>query len=128
MRLRGTVALGAVALLVAPSLRAQLLGGQFRVNPAATGYQHRPAAAVDGQGNAVVVWTEGPYGSPSYVAAQRFDDALTPIGGAFRVSTSPFLGVGDASVACAASGSFVVAWIAPDNDKDGVFAQRFDAA
>ena len=131
MKLHGALLLSSIALVAARPLRAQLLGAPFRVNTVTTGDQIEPAAAFDGHGNFVVVWTDSVAVGNTNVTGQRYDAAFSPIGGGFRVNTTGFFGGSFGlypSVACAASGAFVVVWTALETDGKGVVGQRFDAA
>ena len=60
------------------------------------------------------------------IFAQRFDDAGAPLASEFQVTTDD---QDRPSIAALSRGGFVVAWESKnqDGDKDGIFAQRFDA-
>ncbi len=92
MKLHGALLLSSIALVAARPLRAQLLGAPFRVNTVTTGDQIEPAAAFDGHGNFVVVWTDSVAVGNTNVTGQRYDAAFSPIGGGFRVNTTGFFG------------------------------------
>ncbi len=49
------------------------LGPQFQVNSYTTGYQWRPAAAMDPRGNFVIAWENYPSGGVQDIYARRFD-------------------------------------------------------
>ena len=75
--------------------------------------EHKPAVAVDDQGNFVVVWTKDISTSDSDVQVRRFDKTGTPtaqLGTASSVAGSTALKEYDASVAMAADGEFVVSY------------------
>ena len=107
------------------------LGGEFRVSTYTTGYQGRPAAAADRDGNFVVVWTStGQDGSGGGVFAQRFAASGLRQGPEFRVNS---LTAGDQSSPAVASdpdGNALIVWesFGQDGADLGVFAQRYDAS
>ncbi len=107
------------------------VGSEFQVNSYTTGSQQRPAVAVDGSGNFVVVWSSsGGDGSFSGVFGQLFTVGGSPVGGNFQVNTYTTNNQFAATVAADDSGEFVVAWGSPGQDGGGygVFGQRFGAA
>ena len=106
------------------------LGSEFQVNSYTTGSQQRPAVAVDGSGNFVVVWSSsGGDGSYAGVFGQLFTAGGSPVGGNFQVNTYTTFNQFSPTVAADASGEFVVAWGSPGQDGGGygVFGQRFGA-
>jgi hypothetical protein len=87
--------------------------------------------AVDGLGNATVVWSIG-HGDPdsrdySDIHAKRFSPMGLPIGQEFVVNTMHRGTQGDASVAADAAGDFVVVWQTrfPGGLLRSIFGQRF---
>src|SRR6185369_6612973 len=109
-------------------------GGEFQVNTYTTGDQYGPSVAIDGAGNAIVVWNSvGSAGTDTIgasVQAQRYDSAGTPLGGQFQVNTFTTGSESSASVAADASGNFLVAWTGrggPQPTDTIIEAQRFDA-
>ncbi|MDH3593418.1 MAG: VCBS repeat-containing protein [Rhodospirillales bacterium] len=107
------------------------LAPEFLVNSFTTGTQRVPAAAVDDDGDFVVVWAGSAQdGDGSGIFAQRYDAAGNPLGGEFPVNTVATNNQGDPAVAMDADGDFVVVWQSglQDGDGYGVFARRFDAA
>lgn len=91
-----------------------------------------PAVAMDGEGNAVVVWDETPDLDDYTISARRFDAKLGPLDERIGVSSakgSPFDYHWGPSVATTTSGDrFVVAWRARiPNDPNGyeILARRF---
>ncbi len=101
-------------------------GAEFRVNVATANDQSTPRVAVDGSGGFVVVWANG--SSSEDVFGRRFDAAGAPLSGAFRVNTFTTNSEYSASVACDASGGFVVTWSRRNLAAAEVHAQRFDAS
>jgi len=101
------------------------LGTEFMVNTYTTGNQERPAVAIDGVGNSVVVWSsflESPTGQTSNqrLLGQRYSSNGTKAGSEFQVNTSTTGFPSYPSVSSSASGNFIVAWLA-----QGVFGQRY---
>ncbi len=101
----------------------QILEGQYDVSPGR-------AIAADASGNFVIVWASRYQDGSGYgVYGQRYNASGATAGNEFQVNTHT---TGDqlyASVAMDAAGNFVVAWASDgqDGEKDGVYAQRFDA-
>jgi hypothetical protein len=84
------------------------------------------AAAVEGDGEMVVVWGDGSPGCPpcsaDFVKGRRIGADGAPLGAQFEIGTPPGGAyTGDASVAAHESGGFVVAWY-----DYGVLARRYD--
>src|SRR6185369_15106486 len=128
MRLWVPVLLGAICPAV---VWAQVpAGGEFQVNTYTTYDQFFPSAAMDQEGNVIVVWESERGGVGVFgISGQRFDAAGVRRGSELEVSsgTSPFFS--DAHVASAAKGSFVVAWHFIFNDSiQNVQGRRFSAA
>jgi hypothetical protein len=99
----------------------------FRVNGYTTGFQGRPAVAVDAIGKTfVVVWEGAGNLEPDGVFAQRFD-LSTASGTEFRVNTYTSGRQAYASVASDASGNFVVVWSSDGTNGGplGIFGRRF---
>jgi hypothetical protein len=124
MRVRDLVVLCAIAEVAARPLEAQLLGGPFRVNTSTAGFQIRPGAAFDGQGNAFVVWIDG---NIPRIAGQRYDPTFSSLGGEFTVSGSTFIFSDTPSVGCDASGRCVVVWTAFGQSSIEIYGRRFGA-
>jgi hypothetical protein len=112
--------------------------GEFQVNSFTTASQYRPAVAVDGSGNSIVVWEsyDGP-GSDTHrtrVEGQRYDASGTPLGGEFQVNTYTTDYQNRPDVVMDAAGNFVVVWQTALDDIPLVFqslsvhGQRYDAA
>jgi len=103
-------------------------GSEFRVNTYVTGVQRSSMAAIDADGNFVVVWV-GPNttGVGDRVYAQRYDAAGLPLGSEFQVHVAT-LGIQfEPSVDMDDDGDFVIIWGDDDGDYTGVYARRFDS-
>jgi hypothetical protein len=103
------------------------LGLEFRVNTYTGGVLADPAAAADGLGNFVVVWSRGAPGGggPSNIVGQRYASSGVPLGTEFLVNTSTTSPVRRPAVASAPSGIFVVVWESFDGSSIGVAGQRY---
>jgi hypothetical protein len=109
-------------------------GGEFRANTFTSSFQSKPAVAMDGDGDFVVVWQSQdqdlgggtfPYG----VYAQRYDAAAVVQGSEFRVNTFTFDAQREPAVAMDALGNFVVTWYGLGSDDTfAVRAQRYNSA
>ena len=105
-------------------------GGEVRVNTHTADSQTAPAAAMDADGELVVVWqSAGQDGSLWGVYAQRFDADGARRGDELRVNTYTTREQVTPAVAMDDDGDFVVAWASfgQDGSGYGVFARRFDA-
>ena len=104
-------------------------GGEFRVNSVTDGPQMNPAAAMDADGDFVVIW-ESQDGSGYGIYAQRYDAEGAARGNEFRVNTTTAGSQNRAAVAMDADGDFVVVWTSGGQDGPGygVYGQRFSAA
>ena len=102
-------------------------GTEFQVNTYTTGNQTNPAAAPNGDGSFVVVWTStgGQDGSLWSVQGQRFDADGAPDGTEFQVNSYTTERQAGPDIASDASGAFVVVW--GSNFPDGIQGQRFDS-
>jgi hypothetical protein len=103
-------------------------GSEFRVNTYTTGYQVRPAVAVDAGGNFVVVWqSNGQDGYGYGVFGRLFDAAGAPRGSEFQANTYTTSQQRYPAVAVDPVGNFVVVWESNDQDGSGkgVFGQRY---
>ncbi len=104
-------------------------GGEFRVNTHTSDYQYSHSIASDALGDFVVVWSSrGQDGSGSGIFGQRYDRFGVPAGTEFRINSYTTGLQWLPSVACDASGGFVVAWSSQNQDGsgDGIFGQRYD--
>ncbi len=106
-----------------PAAAQMPVGAQFQVNTYTTNSQSRPAVAVDGDGDFVVVWhSDGSSGSDTdglSVQGRRYASDGTPQGAQFQVNTYTTTVPGGLpttfsqsypSVAMASNGDFVVVW------------------
>jgi hypothetical protein len=106
-------------------------GDPFLVNTYTTGSQTKPRVAITSAGDFVVAW-QSTNGQPLYsVYGRRFAASGAPSGAEFRVNTHIGGGAysGDADVAAAPAGGFVVVWRTNylGNNED-IFSRRFSAA
>jgi len=121
-------------------LAANSVGSEFRVNTFTTEQQARPAVAMNGNGDSVVIWqnvfitgaTADNFGG---IFGQRYDRSGRPVGSNFRVNNTPAPGQNNPSVAMDDAGNFVAVWsgLAVQNDDHvgddaGVLARRFDSS
>src|SRR5436190_166400 len=93
------------------------VGGEFRVNSYTTNHQTNAAVALDGDGDFVVAWQDGPSGtgdgqdgSSWGIYAQRYNALGVPLGPEFRVNTTTTNAQINPAVSADAAGDFVVAW------------------
>ena len=115
----------ATAASAAPPTR-----GEFQVNAITAGDQAYPAACVDRQGRATVVWeSRGEDGAGNAVITNRFDRDDAPLGGEVIVNATTAGDQQAPAVACTPDGAYVVVWEGRGQDGDdfGVAARRFDA-
>ncbi len=117
-------------------------GDEFHVNTFGYGDQRRPAVAMDGGGNFLVVWeTYEGYGTG--IAGQLFDGEGRVRGSEFRVNTYTAGDQRYPAVAAGSEGDFVVVWESgeygytyedassdssgsQDGSGSGIFGRRFD--
>lgn len=109
------------------------LGPEFQVNTFTSSLQTSPAAAMDADGNFVLVWQSfGQDGDNYGIYARRYDSTGIPLGNEFRVNTTTASSQNSAAVAMADSGEFVVSWTqwmpGGGDGQNDVYAQRFDSA
>lgn len=100
------------------------------VSPATGTDQLRPAAAMDAQGNVVVVWQGYNPASAGYdIFAQRYATDGTALGAAFVVNQFTAGKQSRPAVALDADGDFVVAWdgAGPSGDGQEIWVRRFAA-
>jgi hypothetical protein len=104
------------------------LGSEFRVSSnAADIHQYRPAVALDGAGDFVVVWDGFSLdGSENGVFGRRFASGGEPLAADFLVNTQTSGKQQQPVVSSDSSGNFVVVWEgATDGSGYGIFAQRY---
>jgi hypothetical protein len=105
------------------------LTSEFRINQFTLGVQGNASLAMDSDGDFVVAWESAYQDGDGYgVYARRYSNLGTPLGNEFRVNTTTTGDQRYPSVAANGAGNFVVTWQSPDQNQDGVFAQRFTAA
>jgi hypothetical protein len=115
--------------------------GQFLVNTYTSISQYQPSAAMDNQGNFVIVWQSGRWtgsgqdGSSYGIYGQRYNSTGEPNGSEFRVNTFTTGNQRFAAVAMDRDGDFVVTWtsggpysLTQDGSNYGIFAQRYSSA
>jgi hypothetical protein len=107
------------------------IGDEFQVNTFTRGNQQLASAAVDADGNMLVVWQAGNSqdGSDAGIVGQRFDEAGDIDGEAFQVNLFTEKAQGSPFVADTANGDFVVVWVSEEQDggSNGIFGRRFPA-
>jgi predicted nucleic acid-binding Zn-ribbon protein len=106
------------------------VGNEFQVNTYTTGQQRLAAAAMEDNGDFVIVWQSPRDGDAYGIVAQRFSSGGNRLGGEFQVNShTPNLQLRPA-VGMDADGDFVVVWQSgyQDGDDIGVFARRFSSA
>jgi hypothetical protein len=104
----------AAALLTGAPLAAQpaLTGPEIFVDTSEPKLYYRPAAAVDGTGNLLVVWV----GSQGEVRGRAFDASGRPVRPAFTLFTG---NAGEVTLAPAAPDGFLLAWNAYEETRQG---------
>ncbi len=113
------------------------LGGQFQVNSYTTSNQVFPTAAVDADGDFVVVWSS--YGSSgtdssSYsIQGQRYTSDGSPLSSEFQINSYTTSSQSLPTMAVDADGDFVVVWSSygsegTDSSSWSIQGQRFTAA
>src|SRR5688572_5414417 len=117
-----------LALTVAASAQIPA-GGEFRVNTFTTGAQIQARAAMEPDGDFVVVWTGSAQdGSDTGVFAQRFAASGAARGAEFRVNTYTTGRQWEPAVAVGARGEFVVVWTSvQDGSGTSIQGRRYDA-
>ena len=125
-----SVAAGALLLVLAAAAAGQTpAGGEFRVNTYTTGDQLAPRAAMDADGDFVVVWGSDQDGSGRAVLGQRYAASGALRGAEFRVNTYTSGDQAAPAVAARPRGDFVVVWSSSHDGSGGsVHGQRYDAA
>lgn len=103
------------------------MGVDLLVNSFTTTDQSWPAVAIDGSGQAVVVW-ESVHLNQADVFGQRIDATGALVGGEFQINTTTHLRQLDPQVASADNGTFVVVWTDTTYPGDDVRGRLFDAS
>ncbi|HEX9614460.1 MAG TPA: hypothetical protein VGA55_03110, partial [Bacteroidota bacterium] len=106
------------------------LGPETIVNTVTSGEQDKPAIAMNGSGNLIVVWASHEGFSTIYDIKGQLFKNNSPSGSEFLVNFSTTSSQTNPTVAMDDSGNFVVAWDSwyQDGSDKGVYAQRFDSA
>lgn len=106
------------------------LGSEFRVNTTTEGNQHRPAVALDSDGDFVIVWESLDDESTYGIFAQRFGPAGDPLGSEVLVNSYTSSNQQYSAVAVDGAGNFVVVWASygQDGGQYGIYARRYDSA
>jgi hypothetical protein len=102
--------LSAVLLLTVLAIVLTADSGEFQVHQDSEGKWDYPAAAIDPNGNAIVVWQResGVFGDSYDIYARRYDITGTPLSGEFLVHTTTSNLQRRPDVAVDADGDFVV--------------------
>jgi hypothetical protein len=111
------------------------IGDEFQVNAYTTGNQNRPAVAMDGDGDFVVVWeSNGSSGSDTdgaSIQGQRYNSAGTAQGSQFQVNSFTTHTQRMPAVAMDSNGDFVVVWAGYGGGSDinySIQGQRYNSA
>ncbi len=102
------------------------VGTEFQINTYTPNSQRRPVAAVDADGDFVVVWESVQDGDALGVFGQRFASGGARVGTEFQVNSYTTSDEESPAVAVDATGNFVVAWNRQQGlGFDDIFGQRF---
>jgi hypothetical protein len=107
------------------------VGNEFKVNTYTAANQWKSAAAMDADGDFVIVWESVNQDGSGYgIYGQRYNNAGTPQGVEFRVNTTTTNSQRDPAIAMDADGDFVVTWASMNQDGQqwGVYARRYNNA
>ncbi len=106
-------------------------GNEFRANTTKTDDQFYPDAAIDDNGNFLIVWTSWNSGSSNFseVMGQRFDKSGNKIGTEFMVNTTLPEYQWLPSAYIWNDGSFAISWGSwkQDKSREGVYLQYFNS-
>ncbi|NCC51424.1 MAG: VCBS repeat-containing protein [Spartobacteria bacterium] len=94
------------------SMNADPITDEFRVNQTTVDEQKWQDAAMDTEGNFVVVWHD--YAIPRTIKARLYDSTGTPLTDEFQVNTNATGTVAYPAVAMASNGNFIVSWSRAD--------------
>ena len=100
---------------------------ELPVNTTTSNDQLKPAVAMDGGGNFVVVWSGEGAGDSAGVFARRFGATGTPIGAEFRVNTAVSGTQASPDIAMETNGDFAVVWQSNETGSIEVWLQRYQA-
>jgi hypothetical protein len=107
------------------------VGIEFPVNTFTNDNQKQPSAAIDANGNFVVVYESvGQDGNGRGVYARRYNAAGVPQGNEFLVNTYTTGDQSDAWIGMDPTGDFVITWdsVGQDGSGEGIFGQRYNSA
>lgn len=120
----------AFVLLSAPAVWSQVRGPEIVLNSATQGPQWQPAVATAGNGDFVVVWTDGGVRlSPSRVKARIFSGQGVAKTGEILVSGPEAAYASEPAVTVGPAGAFIVVWrgLPNPNGPSQIYARRFAA-
>jgi hypothetical protein len=107
------------------------VGGEFEVSTYTGDEVHRPAVAMDTNGDFVAVWESyGQDGSGTGIFGRRFSTSGAAVGGEFQINTYTTNYQRLPAVSAEANGDFVVVWESNGQDGSGrgIFGRRFTSA
>ena len=107
----------------------QKVGSESLINAVTAGDQDKPAIAMNGNGDLIVVWASNSGFTEIYDIRARLYKNRLPFGGEFLVNSTLEHTQTNPAVAINEAGEFVVFWDSwfQDGSDKGVFAQRFDS-
>jgi hypothetical protein len=117
----------AVYLVACVLVSGCLVRADFPVNVRTGLDQAAPAAAVDANGNFVVVWSSYYDGKSNEIRARLFDNTGEPLTDELQINQTQPGNQKAPAVAMDRSGSFVVVWQGPGDDANDIWCRRFDA-
>lgn len=103
-------------------------GSEFRVNTFTSNNQFVQSAAMDSEGNFVIVWTsQNQDGDGLGVFARRYSAAGVAQGAEFQVNTYTLANQTQSTIALNDNGDLVVTWASQGQDGDGygIYARRY---
>jgi hypothetical protein len=106
-------------------------GAEFKANTFSSTTTSNPAVTYLISGGWIVTWSSyGQDGDGFGVYGQRYNSNGTVAGSEFLINTYVSGSQGDSQVKALADGGFLVVWAsnAPDDNYDGIYAQRFNAS
>jgi hypothetical protein len=106
-------------------------GAEFQINAATTGTNAHPAAAVDSEGNTVVVWERVDGSTRQVIARQVGQGFAMPLGAEYQINTTGLSTAlaADPDVAFDANGDAIVSWQRSGEDEahSGIYARTMDS-
>ena len=104
------------------------VGGEILVNSSTAGAQYQPDIVMNSaSGDFTVIWYGNSDGGDVGVFMKQFSFAGAVLIDETLVSNAANIG-SEPSIAMNDAGNFVIAWKASDADREGIYAQRFDAS